>query len=212
MARPVRKKTKETRDKLLNAAENVFNTKGVSRTTLSDIAEEAGVTRGAIYWHFRNKKDLFNAMVDRVRLSINELIDKNSEQETEDPLGRFQEQSVLFMREILENPHYRKVFNILFHKCEYTDDKSEFVAYCRVWATNALESYSRTLLNARDKKQLPDDIDIDFASLMLHVVFNGLLHNWLLIPDGFNLVENSNRLFDAIFLMLKHNLHMRKIA
>jgi TetR/AcrR family acrAB operon transcriptional repressor len=42
----------------------------VSRTSLSDIAAAAGTTRGAIYWHFKNKADVFNAMMDRVILPM----------------------------------------------------------------------------------------------------------------------------------------------
>ncbi|WP_310673256.1 TetR family transcriptional regulator, partial [Burkholderia multivorans] len=57
----------------LDAAEHVFFEKGVSHTSLADIAQHAGVTRGAIYWHFANKSDLFDAMFDRVLLPIDEL-------------------------------------------------------------------------------------------------------------------------------------------
>lgn len=57
------KKTKEeaaeTRNKLLEAGLNVFSRKGFSATTLVDIAAEAGVTRGAVYWHFKDKEELY---------------------------------------------------------------------------------------------------------------------------------------------------------
>ncbi|MBN1351408.1 TetR family transcriptional regulator [candidate division KSB1 bacterium] len=56
------RRTKEdaelTRKQLLEAALKVFSEKGYAITRLSDIAEAAGVTRGAIYWHFGNKKEL----------------------------------------------------------------------------------------------------------------------------------------------------------
>ena len=42
-------------------------------TTLNDIAQEAGLTRGAVYWHFTDKADLFNAMLERVALPKEEL-------------------------------------------------------------------------------------------------------------------------------------------
>ena len=63
------RRTKEdalaTRNSLLDAAERVFLAQGVAGTSLNDIAQEAGTTRGAIYWHFRDKADLFTAMMDR---------------------------------------------------------------------------------------------------------------------------------------------------
>lgn len=49
MERVSKKKTQDTRDRILDAAEDVFNNRGYSSTTLNEIAEAAGVTRGAIY-------------------------------------------------------------------------------------------------------------------------------------------------------------------
>lgn len=51
-----------TRQQLLDAALRVFSDKGFAATRLSDIGDAAGVTRGAIYWHFGNKKELFIAL------------------------------------------------------------------------------------------------------------------------------------------------------
>ena len=49
----------ETRRQIIDAALTAFSEQGVSATSLVDIAKQAGVTRGAIYWHFKNKVDLF---------------------------------------------------------------------------------------------------------------------------------------------------------
>ena len=70
MARRTKAEALETREQIIDAAERVFHKKGVSRSSLSDIAEEAGVTRGAIYWHFKNKHDIFVAMTERHRLPL----------------------------------------------------------------------------------------------------------------------------------------------
>ena len=58
MVRRTKEEAQETRNSILDAAERVFFEKGVSRTSLADIAQAAGVTRGAIYWHFAHKSDL----------------------------------------------------------------------------------------------------------------------------------------------------------
>lgn len=52
----------KTRQHLLDAALEVFWRNGVTRSSLQEIAQEAGVTRGALYWHFKNKEDLFDAL------------------------------------------------------------------------------------------------------------------------------------------------------
>ena len=70
MARRTKENAIATRSSLIDAAEQVFCEKGVSRASLSDIAQAAGATRGAIYWHFKDKLDLFGAMMDRVTLPL----------------------------------------------------------------------------------------------------------------------------------------------
>src|SRR5574337_1789480 len=70
MARRTKEDALATRSALLDAAERVFLQQGVSRTSLADIAHAAGVTRGALYWHFKDKASLFNAMLDRVALPL----------------------------------------------------------------------------------------------------------------------------------------------
>jgi AcrR family transcriptional regulator len=56
-----------TRAELLAQSLALFATRGVSNTSLDDVATAAGVTKGAIYWHFRNKDELFQALLDRIR-------------------------------------------------------------------------------------------------------------------------------------------------
>jgi AcrR family transcriptional regulator len=54
----------ETRAELIVAAARVFAERGFNRTSLQDIAREAGYSTGAIYWHFSGKDDLFLAVFD----------------------------------------------------------------------------------------------------------------------------------------------------
>ncbi|MFC2145894.1 TetR family transcriptional regulator [Acidobacteriota bacterium] len=74
------KKTKEdaalTRKMLLDAALNVFSHKGYAQTTLEEVAREAGVTRGAIYWHFSNKFEMFYAVLQELYRKAGERVTK----------------------------------------------------------------------------------------------------------------------------------------
>ncbi|MBU4603719.1 MAG: TetR family transcriptional regulator, partial [Proteobacteria bacterium] len=54
MARKTNEQAQETRRKILAGALNVFSEKGFSRSTLGDIAKRIGMTRGAVYWHFKD--------------------------------------------------------------------------------------------------------------------------------------------------------------
>ena len=57
--RKTKAEAQKTREQLLQSALDTFLENGVSRTSLAAIARNAGVTRGALYWHFKNKEDLF---------------------------------------------------------------------------------------------------------------------------------------------------------
>ena len=74
------KKTKEdaalTRKMLLDAALNVFSHKGYAQATLEEVAREAGVTRGAIYWHFSNKFEMFYAVLKELYRKAGERVTK----------------------------------------------------------------------------------------------------------------------------------------
>src|SRR5512141_3213871 len=64
------KRTKEeaaiTRATVLKAALSVFSAKGYAAATLDDVAQSAKVTRGAIYWHFKSKADLYNTLIQEL--------------------------------------------------------------------------------------------------------------------------------------------------
>jgi AcrR family transcriptional regulator len=76
----------ETRETILDSAETVFLEHGVNQSTLNQIAEHAGVTRGAIYFHFKDKIELYQDVVERVRLPQDDLLTKAMHCENSNPL------------------------------------------------------------------------------------------------------------------------------
>ncbi len=65
MARKTKEDALKTYHLLLDAAAELFSHQGISHTTLMGIANFAGMTRGAIYWHFENKEDVIKALWER---------------------------------------------------------------------------------------------------------------------------------------------------
>lgn len=72
------RKTKEeankTREEIIEAAAHLFETVGFEKTTMEEIARKAEVTRGAIYWHFKNKADVLKEFIDRENDRVAELV------------------------------------------------------------------------------------------------------------------------------------------
>ena len=61
----------QTKQSILAAAQKIFTERGFAKASLSDIAREANVTRGAIYWHFENKSELLAALMEEEATKVN---------------------------------------------------------------------------------------------------------------------------------------------
>jgi TetR/AcrR family acrAB operon transcriptional repressor len=128
MVRKISGESQATYHALLDAAEREFSAKGVTRTTLNDVASAAGVTRGAIYWHFKDKSALFQAMCDRVFLPMQALLHEVSMAPGHDPIASLRQLMLHMLAQVACNPRQRTVFDIMFHRCEKSDDMA-FVAH-----------------------------------------------------------------------------------
>lgn len=203
MARNTKQEAQETRNRILDAAADVFHQKGVSRTSLADVAEQAGLTRGAIYWHFKNKIDLFTAMADRVRLPMEAMVEANASEIEVDPLGQLRKLCIFVLQETARNPQSRKVFDIIFHKCEYLEDADPISQRQKECFRQGEANIEAVLRNACARGQLPSDLDTHLAGVAFHASLDGLMNNWLLAPENFDLAGNAERLIDACLDMLR---------
>ncbi|SNS42370.1 transcriptional regulator, TetR family [Noviherbaspirillum humi] len=212
MARSTKEEALETRNRILDAAVEVFYAKGTSATSLADVAEAAGVTRGAIYWHFKNKSDLFDAMCERVRLPMEAMTEAGASQEQEDPLGQLRASCIFVLRQAAADPQTRKVFEVLFHKCEYVESSGLIQARQQEAFRRGEARIERILRNAITHGQLAPELDVHLAATALHAAVIGLVSNWLFAKDTFNLEKQAERLIDASIDMLRYAPSLRKPA
>ena len=105
MARKTKQQARETRQLILDVALRLFSQQGVSSTStsLATIAKAAGVTRGAIYWHFKNKSDLFNEIWELSDASISDLEIEYRAKFPNDPLSVIRE-ILVYVLEATESP------------------------------------------------------------------------------------------------------------
>lgn len=203
MARSTKEGALETRSRILDAAEQVFYERGVSHTSLADIARAADVTRGAIYWHFRNKSDLFDAMCERVRLPMETMMEDSVAGRVVDPLGQFIEVGVHVLKQAVTDPRCRKVFDIIFNKCEFVDNHDPILIRQRECHMQGMLRMEQTLRNAIAHGQLPVNLDIHLACLMVHAMVSGLLSDWFFAQDSFDLEQEAEKLFAACIHALR---------
>ncbi|QFU00894.1 HTH-type transcriptional regulator TtgR [Halomonas sp. THAF5a] len=194
MARRTKAEAEATREALLDAAEEVFFDNGVARTSLEQIARHAGLTRGAVYWHFKNKADLFRAMLDRVRMPFEALVAEAGAVHAS-PLETvrlgFQESLLR-----LEQPRRRRVLAILIHRCEFFDD----IDPCAIQAEMAgecLDALGGYFAEAHRLGLLKEGVDPEIATRLLQAILSGLFHDWLRDPDAYSIHARGMALVDA---------------
>ena len=64
------KEAAERRNEILDAAEELFVTKGYDKTSTNDILDKVKIARGTLYYHFKSKEDILNAMIDRINSTL----------------------------------------------------------------------------------------------------------------------------------------------
>lgn len=64
------KEAEERKNEILDVAERLFGTKGFDGTSTGDILNEIGIARGTLYYHFKSKEDILDAMIERMNGSL----------------------------------------------------------------------------------------------------------------------------------------------
>ncbi|MDD1015367.1 TetR family transcriptional regulator [Pseudomonas rubra] len=210
MVRRTKEEAQETRAQILEAAEKAFYKRGVARTTLADIAKEAGVTRGAIYWHFNDKAELVQAMLDSLHEPLDALARASESEDEVDPLGCMRKLLVRLMHQMVLDPKTRRINEILHHKCEFTDDMCEIRQQRQASTVDCHAHIALSLGNAVKRGQLPADVDPDRAALAIYAYIDGLIRRWLLLPDSFDLLNQAELWIDTGLDMLRLSPALRK--
>lgn len=187
------KRTKEeaeqTRQDLLNAALVVFSRKGYTAARLSDIAEAAEVTRGAIYHHFGGKEELFLALMEDASAISNKAVEQAAAQGGSllEIMGRI---LVTTFRLIEDDPRFRQVMAL-----SLSNPNLEILAQRRYQEAKMLvESISQALAGGIDGGELRADLDPKDAARALLAYQNGMAMLWFTNREAFSVKDNAEAL------------------
>jgi TetR/AcrR family acrAB operon transcriptional repressor len=203
MARKTREDTEQTYTALLDAAECVLKAKGVAAATLNDIAKAAGMTRGAIYWHFKDKSELVHAMCERATLPMEAMFNEITAVAGNDPLGSIEKLTVHALTQVAGSPQQQTVFDILFHKCEKTGEMAPMFAREQQSRSECHSQIELLFRQAVQLGQLPADTDTSMAVQALHSYMVGLMHEWLLNPSAYDLGQHAQALVETLIAGLR---------
>lgn len=199
MVRRTKEDAQETRNRILDTAVEVLNRQGVAQTSLNDIAREAGVTRGAIYWHFANKVAMFDAMIERLLcpLLFNSA-DRDARLEA-DPLGFIRSAADEFIGKMLSDTSFRRVFEIFWHKCEYIGEMVALRDSHLEEGENHIDLIQRAFTLAQEQGQMDRRLTPHQATIGFIGLVDGLLFNWTRKPGMFPLASYAPGILDAWF-------------
>jgi TetR/AcrR family acrAB operon transcriptional repressor len=197
MVRKTREEALATREQLLDAAEHVFQKRGVGHTTLAEVADAAGLTRGAIYWHFKSKAELFEAMVARAELPIDSAMEQMDSDSLQDPLGAVRAMAIHALTHLAESPRTQAVFDVVFLRCEYTDDLKIVEQRHLADRDRCISRVQQGLEQAVRKGQLPAQLDARLAAQGMYAFVGGLMRDWVQDREAYDLEAVAPQLIDV---------------
>jgi AcrR family transcriptional regulator len=191
MVRRTKEDAEKTKEMLLDAAELVFLEQGVASASLNAIAQAAGVTRGALYWHFENKEALFNAMHARVRLPMDELYERALK--AGNPLKALRESCIQALIRMGQDEHVQRVYTILLTRCE---QRGAELQQCR--RDEIMGRFRNAFDYAAREKLLRPGTSAEVAAVMMHAAVFGMLSDYIRNLGEYDIATIAPRYVDQI--------------
>lgn len=175
MVRRTKEEAQGTRERLLDTAEALFLERGLSHTALQDIAQAAGLTRGAIYWHFADKVALVQALFDRVDLPLEQALAEAERSVATDPMARLYALAMAPFDMIRDNPRVLRVLTLLVHRAEFVGELAPLMSRHDSAISDCTLRMERLFEAAQRAGHLAEGMAPRTAALALLALVDGLL-------------------------------------
>ena len=193
MARKTKEEAEKTRQALLASAFKVFNEKGYAKTTLQDIAEDSGVTRGAVYWHFKNKTDLFEKLFDYAFLPVRDLLFSKFEEDLP-PREMIDGLMRVWIEHAGRNDNFRAAFGIMFNKTEWSEELMPFKLKFRDYEYKFIQRTEKIIAEGQREGTFRDDIKPEVAAAQYFSILLGLAQYSQFFPEEVDIYSESESL------------------
>jgi TetR/AcrR family acrAB operon transcriptional repressor len=196
--RRTKAEAEETRNRILDAAEHVFFRKGVSNATLEDVAKAAGVTRGAIYWHFENKADIFLELYKAVSLPDEELLQREIENVGFDILSHLEAVAADWLDVMAVDEQRQRILTILL-RCDYDSELAPVLARQQEIDDEHTRFLEDIFAKAASRGVLSALWTPASATRALRWMIKGLCSEWLLFGRRFDLASEGRQGLSRLF-------------
>ena len=204
--RKTKTEAQKTRQHLLDAALEVFWRDGVTRASLQAIAQEAGVTRGALYWHFKNKEDLFETLFEQQYADFFAAFNDQTLRDNQDVWTHLQHNLTTMFETLATRESKHKFCNVMFSKCEQTASNESITELACRYHRLFQKQIAYALQLSREQGRLPENTDIELAAIYLESSLVGLIKIWIDEPERFDLIAKSKRVIAANMRVLQQGL------
>jgi len=207
------RKTKEeaakTRKTILSSSIKLFLEKGYFETSLENIATEAGVTRGAIYWNFKNKHDIYKTIFEEVFLDDLEELE-NIVDDSLNPYENLRNFMFNHLISLERNEEIRMLSEIARFKVEVKGNENTLNGGLKIqqnYDQQVKKIIEDILKKGMNESFFKQGIKIEDISLAVLCFLNGIEDTWLLDPKSFSL---EGKLYPLIDIFLKGILEDEK--
>lgn len=204
MARKTPEEAARTRQRILDAAVEVFARDGLANATLAQIAEQAGVSRGAIYWHFKGKQDLLQSILDEQAHPLEDAVPAGigfqaGWQRLHEDLG-----------ESISGDAPRKLSEIILHKSERTAASEPIPLRLEQLREGFMRRLQRLLADAVASGELAAELDIPAIGEVFQGCIGGLLFECLQHPGA--AARKIAATLDTLLYLLQNPPHHLRLA
>ena len=193
-------KAEATRQQVLQAALKVFHRKGYSATTLADVAAEAKLSRGAIYWNFANKQDLYVELVrEYFKNNIHDLLLAHSSQ-IGDPVEALRDYMYSFNLNVVANADVRDFMELIRYKTEVKTLSEDVLAVQQKMDLLIKDALKSLIRRGREQALLRTDMDEATMVMAALSYLNGIESTWLFNPKIYPLNKARLRVLIDFFI------------
>ena len=180
--------TDETRQAIVAAALQVFSQRGYTATRLDDIGQAAGVTRGAVYWHFKSKAELYTAILSEAYAHLDTVLTTAWQQAPTFTEG-LRRLILAYFQHIQENSTFRAALEISLFKTELTEELAEGRHQKQVGVNASLAGLRQLISSGREAGEFRRDLNPAWAALSCLSLLHGTVELWLVDDQAFALSD-----------------------
>lgn len=181
--------SEKTRENILDISLKLFGQKGYNATKLSDIAKEAGITRGAIYHHFENKGELFRALLNRYQEKTIETITPYMET-PEKSIDKLKKGFQAYFKLLESDVGMLEFQKVQILKQELKPSSLE-MQICRKDVKTHFKIIEQVVLDGQNKDEFRKDVDASQFSYFLFAYTFGIINIWIFFDEPYSLSETG---------------------